>query len=196
MGISGKYLLLFLTAILSCHFIDSKLIHVKNEKSALTQNLIPGNVKGRRLVKLPFPGGIESSSRIGNFRSKNVLNAQNMQTFNRPEGTESLITNVNNNLGSETSYGRTFGQYGSYKNHKSWQHAVAEDRQRYLQLSEDLKVTFPWIMHQLHTPSIHGFGLNGFWNSYAVPEGTSNVKDPGALVRSDLIIYVLTYSKL
>lgn len=106
---------------------------------------------------------------------------EKLQTFNRPVGTESLVVNNDNSFGnSETSYGRTFGQYGSYRAHKSWQNAVANDRLRnQIGTPGDMKLNFPWVMDNLQKPTLNGFGWEKFWNSYAVPEGTPTVAGLG-----------------
>ena len=93
-------------------------------------------------------------------------NSDSVQTFNRPPGTRALAVEVNNVAPSDL-YGRTFGQYGSYRNHQSWQNAVHADRRRHSLIQRNLRDTFPWLFKNLKTPSISGFSLNGFWNSYA-----------------------------
>ena len=107
---------------------------------------------------------------------------QNLESFNRPEGIESLVPTFNRKQQFETSYGRTFGQYGSYKKHTSWNRAVAKDMRRHGVIPKDFETKFPWLVKKLHIPSVHGFGLNGFWNSYALPEVTPNVKGLGPSV--------------
>ena len=100
------------------------------------------------------------------------------ETFNRPIGTVAFQPKTNTGTFS-TTYGRTFGQYGSYRDHKSWQHAVAKDNLRHSLIRGNLKETFPWLFNNMKTPSLRGFGLDGFWNSYTpyIPEGTSSTDD-------------------
>lgn len=118
--------------------------------------------------------------RMNRFKSRQ--NAP-FESFNRPEGTESFIvtTKGDNNVlnNNQNQYGRTFGEYGSYRKHTSWQKAVADDRQRQTSASQDFKITFPWLKNHLQRPGLQGFGLNGFWNSYALPEGGPNVPGLG-----------------
>ena len=98
-----------------------------------------------------------------------------LQTFNRPHGTVAI--QPTDHAGSfENTYGRTFGQYGSYRNHQSWQEAVKEDNKRHSVIGNNLKETFPWLFKNLKTPSLQGFGLDGFWNSYTpyIPEGSQS----------------------
>ena len=99
---------------------------------------------------------------------------QPRESFNRPIGTVALQPETNTGTFSN-SYGRTFGQYGSYRDHKSWQHAVRKDNLRHSLVRGNLKDTFPWLFNNMKTPSLRGFGLDGFWNSYTpyVPEGTA-----------------------
>jgi len=93
----------------------------------------------------------------------------NQGTFNRPVGTEAMVLPSANNQRPFTV--RTSGQYGSYRKQKSWQTAVAQDRMRNMVTETDnLRVNIPWFMNNLQqfNPQLQGFGLNGFWNSYAL----------------------------
>ncbi|KAL4231922.1 hypothetical protein ACF0H5_009498 [Mactra antiquata] len=107
------------------------------------------------------------------------------ESFNRPEGTEAfIVTTIGDHgfdQGTQDQYGRTFGKYGSYRKHKSWQKAVADDIQR--QVPQNLKVSFPWLANHIQRPTLHGFGIN-FWNSYALPEST-NTLDLGQMKSAD-----------
>ncbi|XP_045190624.2 uncharacterized protein LOC123547516 [Mercenaria mercenaria] len=178
MGILRKNVAVLLL-VLSCYDASGQLNGAQtdiNNRARIKQR-VPQENKTERSNKML--GAAQISPRIGAVGQNTVFNAQNLETFNRPEGTESLVRSLNKNQRFETTYGRNFGQYGSYKKHKSWQEAVAQDRQRHIAIPEDLKTKFPWLINKLHLPSVHGFGLNGFWNSYAVPEGTPDVKGLG-----------------
>lgn len=108
---------------------------------------------------------------------------QSLDTFNRPPGTVALQPSLY--TGSfENTYGRTFGQYGSYRDHNSWQQAVRDDNLRHSLIRNNLKDTFPWLFKNMKTPSLRGFGLDGFWNSYTpyVPEGVAAVAETGSQV--------------
>ena len=126
-----------------------------------------------------------SRSRL--FGQESTLFRQPLESFNRPPGTVALKTGTDSKSFSNT-YGRTFGQYGSYRHHKSWQQAVMEDNARHSLIRNNLKDTFPWLFKNLKTPSLRGFGLDGFWNSYTpyIPEGTPNVPGLGPQVRNTL----------
>ena len=117
-----------------------------------------------------------SPTGLGAFSSS--FQQPSRETFNRPIGTVAFQPQTNTGTFSNT-YGRTFGQYGSYRDHKSWQHAVAKDNLRHSLIKDNLKDTFPWLFNNLKTPSLRGFGLDGFWNSYTpyIPEGTSSTDD-------------------
>lgn len=103
------------------------------------------------------------------FTQRQQEGSRSMETFNRPEGTEAVVVPTLNN--ERSFHVRTSGQYGSYRKQQSWQRAVADDRIRnMLGGVQELKFPFPWILRNMPTPSGHGFGLNGFWNSYAAPD--------------------------
>lgn len=111
---------------------------------------------------------LKESKELGVFKS----NTNRLLTFNRPEGTPLGVVNIANDK-FDNQYGRTFGQYGSYRKHLSWLNSVADDRIRQMFGREDIKFQFPWMIKSVHIPNLHGYGLNGFWNSYAFPEKTS-----------------------
>lgn len=161
---------------------DTKLDLTRPSNVAAKQTLISAGKSDLHNRMLPFLARTGARASVLN-RFIGIKN-QDFETFNRPEGTESLdIAATGEHFASgaaaehlATQYGRTFGQYGSYKKHTSWQTAVAADRHKHFTVPEDLKVKFPWFVNNLHAPTSQGFGLNGFWNSYAIPEGTPNVK--------------------
>jgi len=119
---------------------------------------------------------------------------QHLETFNRPVGTDNLGLTVSggpsdNMAKFQTAYGRTFGQYGSYRNRQSWQDAVAKDltNNRFVSPSR-LEKQLPWLLKSLPSLSVERFGLNGFWNSYASnpnpQQSTLNSALRGAMVGS------------
>ncbi|XP_060596793.1 uncharacterized protein LOC132750768 [Ruditapes philippinarum] len=161
---------LLLFCIVSAHGVQTNII---SNTGVNQRTLAVDNNDGNNFA------AAQMSHKAGALQQNHELIPQKLETFNRPEGIESLVPHFDRKQQFETSYGRTFGQYGSYKKHTSWNRAVAQDRRRHGVAPKDFKTKFPWLVNKLHLPSVHGFGLNGFWNSYALPEGTPDVKGLG-----------------
>lgn len=156
-------------SIISLTIVNSVFGSTEEDVTKLTEKVIEEILESQ---KTDIP---ESNEDTSGFKfTERVFTAQDQNlpsrdTFNRPEGTEAIIFPTPNN--QRPFKIRTSGQYGSYRKQRGWQQAVADDRMRNMfRDTEKVKLRLPWLMRNLQMPTSKGFGLNGFWNSYAAPD--------------------------
>ncbi|WAR21689.1 hypothetical protein MAR_015663 [Mya arenaria] len=163
--------------LLCCSVIHGERIHRKGISNFQPSDKTRGFSGGVSLLR--HHNRLLRGGRYPTPNTGKTYGGRHLETFNRPVGTEALVVDVSGreNLSKagamlDSAYGRTFGQYGSYRNHTSWQNAVANDIQNNLFGTKNADSRKRWMLKGAISPTVEGFGVKGFWNSYAtIPEG-------------------------